>query len=117
MFWSTLFNLTMALLKLVAAICVSPQVNDSKMASWMNVNCSYGNIIRSRHWTATETDSCTHVSLDHLHSLMSDLGDGSRDVHQLLFLYLLKNVIYHNKCTCATHTSAARDRGERRVDL
>ena len=30
----------MAVLKLVAEICVSPQVTDSRIASWMNVNCS-----------------------------------------------------------------------------
>ena len=50
------------------------------------------------------------MSLYHLHPLLSDLGDGSRDVHHLFFLYLLQNVVYHYKCTCATHTSTARER-------
>ena len=54
-----------------------------------------------------QTDNSTHVSLYHLHSLLSDLGDGSWDVHHLLFLYLLKNIVYHDKCTCPTHTSTA----------
>ena len=48
----------------------------------------------------------THMSLDHFHSFFSDLGDGSRDVHHLLFLYLLQDVVDDNECTCATHTSA-----------
>ena len=47
----------------------------------------------------------SHVSLDHFHSSLSDLGDGSWDVHHLLFLYLLQDVVYGNECTCATHTS------------
>ena len=34
----------MATIRLVAEICVSPQVTDSKIASWMNVNCSWMNI-------------------------------------------------------------------------
>ena len=47
------------------------------------------------------------MSLDHFHSSFSDLGDGSRDVHHLFFLYLLQDVVNDNECTCATHTSAA----------
>ena len=50
----------------------------------------------------------THMSLDHLHSSLSDLGDGSWDIYNLLFFYLLQNVVNGNKCTCATHTSTAR---------
>ena len=97
----------MATLKLVAAICVSPQVTDSNMASWMNVNCSYGNSIIVSLTIAMQIDSSTHVSLYHLHSLLSDLGDGSWDVHHLLFLYLLKEVVNDNKCTGPTHASTA----------
>ena len=48
------------------------------------------------------------MSLDHFHSSLSDLGDGSWDVHHLLFVYLLQDVVDHNKCTCATHTSTAQ---------
>ena len=55
------------------------------------------------------------MSLDHLHSLLSDLGDGSWDVHHLLFLYLLQNIVNHNKCTCATHTSTARGKDPLRL--
>ena len=40
---SFFFILVMATLRLVAAICVSPHVTDSKIASWMNVNCSWTN--------------------------------------------------------------------------
>ena len=47
----------------------------------------------------------SHISLDHLHSSLSYLGDGSWDVHYLLFPYLLQDVINSNECTCATHTS------------
>ena len=47
------------------------------------------------------------MSLDHFHSSLSDLGDGSWDVHHLLFLYLLQDVVNDNECTCATHTGAA----------
>ena len=50
----------------------------------------------------------THMSLDHLHSSLSDLGDGSWDIYHILFLYLLQNVVNGNKCTCATHTSTER---------
>ena len=45
------------------------------------------------------------MSLDHFHSSLSDLGDGSWDVHNLLFLYLLQHIVYCDKCTCAAHTS------------
>ena len=47
------------------------------------------------------------MSLDHFHSSFSDLGDSSRDVHHLFFLYLLQDVVNDNERTCATHTSAA----------
>ena len=57
-----------------------------------------------RFLTATMS---THRSLHHPHSLLSDSGDGSWDVHHLLFLYLLQNVVNHYKCTCATHTGTA----------
>ena len=45
--WSLFFILVMATLRLVAAICVSPHVTDSKIASWMNANCSW----TKKEWT------------------------------------------------------------------
>ena len=39
--WSLFFTLIMATLRLVAAICVSPHVTDSKIASWINTNCTW----------------------------------------------------------------------------
>ena len=47
------------------------------------------------------------MSWNHFHFSLSDLGDGSWDVHYLLFLYLLQNVVNDNECTCATHTNTA----------
>ena len=40
---SFFFILVIATLRLVAAICVSPHMTDSKIASWMNANCSWTN--------------------------------------------------------------------------
>ena len=48
------------------------------------------------------------MCLDHFHSSLSDLGDGFWDVHHLLFLYLLQDVVNGNECTCLTHTSTVQ---------
>ena len=69
------------------------------------------NYMESKKSTCTLLKNLTHVSLNHLHSPLSDLGDGSWDVHHLFFLYLLQNVVNHNKCTCTTHTSTAQMTG------
>ena len=45
------------------------------------------------------------MCLDHLHSSLPDFGDGSWDVHHLLFLYLLQDIVNGNECTCSTYTS------------
>ena len=45
------------------------------------------------------------MSLNHLHSSLSHLGDDSWDVHYLLFLKLLKNVVNGNIRTSTTNPS------------
>ena len=47
----------------------------------------------------------THRSLNHLHSSLSHLGDDSWDIHYLLFLQLLQNVVNSNKRTSTTNAS------------
>ena len=50
------------------------------------------------------------MSWDHFHSSLPNLGDGSWDVHHLLFLYLLQDVVNDDECTCATHTRTIHDK-------
>ena len=47
----------------------------------------------------------THIVLNHFHSSLSDLGDDSWDVHHLLFLYLLQNVVKSYISTRAPNAS------------
>ena len=47
----------------------------------------------------------THRSLNHFHSSLSHLGDGSWDVYYLFFLQLLQNVVNGNECTSTTYSS------------
>ena len=51
----------------------------------------------------------THIIQNHFHSSLSDLGNGSWDVHHLLFLYLLQDIVNGYKSTCAPNTSTVRE--------
>ena len=68
--------------------------------------------------TYTFERKLSYMSLDHLHSFLPDLCDGSWDVHYLLFLYLLQNVVNNNKCTGSAHTSTGTrgTKGERKLE-
>ena len=48
----------------------------------------------------------TYHSLDHLHSLVPELGEDAGDVHIILSLGLLEGNVYRYESTCTTHTSA-----------
>jgi hypothetical protein len=54
-------------------------------------------------YTAIDYRVVTHMSLDHFHSSLPHLGNDSWDIHYLLYLKLLQNVINCNKCTSSTN--------------
>ena len=47
----------------------------------------------------------THRSLDHLHALVPHLVDGSCNVHHLLLLDLLQDIVNTDEGAGTTHTS------------
>ena len=50
----------------------------------------------------------TYWSLDHLHALVPHLVDGSCNVHHLLLLDLLQDIVHANEGTSAPDTSAMK---------
>ena len=49
----------------------------------------------------------SHRILDHFHSSLPHLGNGSRDICYFLYLKLFQKVVNSNKCTSTTNASAA----------
>ena len=52
----------------------------------------------------------TYHCLYQLHPLLSDPIDDSRNVHYILFLNLLQNMVYGDECTSTTYSSTERER-------
>ena len=61
---------------------------------------------RNKQMQASSKWPFTYHSLDHLHSLVPELGKDTGDVHVPLSLRLLEGNVYRYERTCATHTSA-----------
>ena len=102
-FWFTLLIFCSTSLRLAELISVSPQVTDSRMASWMKTYCS---CINQQWQTVCAFSSNTaYRSLHHLHALVSHLVDGSCNVHHLLLLDLVQDIVYADEGTSTSNSS------------
>ena len=85
-------------------ISVSPQVTDSKMASWRKIYCSCGNAQIHLYFYHLSLFTA-YRSLHHLRPLVSHLVDGSCNVHHLLLLDLVQDIVYADEGTSTSNSS------------
>ena len=101
------FSLYISSLRLAELISVSPHVTSSRIALWRKIYCS---CIHNNTYTSLPHEfpfTRTHRSLHHLHALVPHLVDGSCNVHHLLLLDLLQDIVNADEGTSTTNTSTA----------